>query len=53
VLNVPVRGTLGLVLLAKRRGQIPLARPVVETLRREGMYLADKIVDEALALVGE
>ena len=53
VLGVPVRGTLGLVLLAKQRGRVALARPVIDALRREGMYLSDRIVDAALALVGE
>ena len=52
-LRIPVRGTLGLVLLAKKRGHIALARPVVETLRQSGMYLSDRIVNRALALVGE
>lgn len=52
-LGVPVRGTLGLVLLAKNRGRIPLARPVLEALRQAGMYLSDRVVDDALALVGE
>jgi predicted nucleic acid-binding protein len=52
-LGIPVRGTLGLVLLAKQRNRIPLARPVVETLREAGMYLSDRVVDRALALVGE
>nr|HPO09123.1 DUF3368 domain-containing protein [bacterium] len=31
-LGIPVAGTLGLVLIAKKRGQIPLARPVLERL---------------------
>ncbi len=53
VLGISVRGTLGLVLLAKQRAKIPLARPVVEALRREGMYLSDQIVNDAVALVGE
>ena len=52
-LGVPVRGTLGLVLVAKRRGRIPAARPVVEELRRGGMYLSDAVLDAALTLVGE
>jgi predicted nucleic acid-binding protein len=52
-LGVPVRGTLGLVLLAKKRGRIPLARPVLEALRQAGMYLSDRVVNGALALVGE
>jgi predicted nucleic acid-binding protein len=52
-LGIPVRGTLGLVLTAKRRGVIPAARPIVEQLRRTGMYLSEHIVHQALALVGE
>jgi len=52
-LKIPVRGTLGVVLLAKRKGRIDRARPVVEQLRRAGMYLSDDVVSEALALVGE
>jgi predicted nucleic acid-binding protein len=52
-LGIPVRGTLGLVILAKQRGRIPAARPVVEALRRGGLYLSDAVLDAALALVGE
>jgi predicted nucleic acid-binding protein len=52
-LGLPVRGTLGLVLTAKRRGIIPAARPVVERLRQVGMYLSDRVIHQALALVGE
>jgi len=52
-LRIPVRGTLGLVLAAKRRGRIPAARPVLESLRASGMYLSDPVLNKALALVGE
>jgi predicted nucleic acid-binding protein len=48
-----VRGTLGLVLVAKQRGRIPAARPVLESLRASGMYLSDSVLNKALALVGE
>lgn len=51
--GIPFRGTPGLVLAAKRTGQIEAARPVVERLVHAGMYLSRKVVDEALALVGE
>lgn len=51
--NLPVRGTLGLVLVAKRRGRIAAARPVLLQLRRGGMYLSDRVMNSALALVGE
>ncbi|HKP85301.1 MAG TPA: DUF3368 domain-containing protein [Blastocatellia bacterium] len=51
--GIPVRGTLGLVLVAKQRNKIPSARPVLEALRQSGMYLSDRVLDEALALIGE
>ena len=52
-LGLPVRGTLGLVLLAKRRGIVDEARPVMEDLIRGGMYLSRRILDQALSRVGE
>jgi len=52
-LGIPVRGTLGLVLAARRRGDIPAARPVVDSLRSAGMFLSDEVIDAALSLVDE
>lgn len=52
-LGIPVRGTLGLVLIAKQRGTIPAARPILEQLRDSGMYLSERVMNQALALVGE
>ncbi|MGI8642343.1 MAG: DUF3368 domain-containing protein [Pyrinomonadaceae bacterium] len=52
-LRIPVRGTLGLILTAKNRGEIPAARPLLEKLRQNGMYLSDKVLNQALFLVGE
>jgi predicted nucleic acid-binding protein len=52
-LGLTVRGTVGIVLLARRDGAIPAARPVIEELRRSGMYLDDDFVNQTLALVGE
>lgn len=52
-LGIPIRGTLGLVLTAKQRGEISAARPVLEQLRLSGMYLSDWVMNQALALVGE
>ncbi len=52
-LGVAVGGTLKLVLAAKRAGMIPLARPVVDQLCEVGLYVADRIMNEALAVVGE
>jgi predicted nucleic acid-binding protein len=52
-LTIPTRGTLGVVLLAKRQARIPAARPVVEALVAVGMYLPSKTIDDALMLVQE
>ncbi len=51
--NIPVRGTLGLALIAKQRGRVPSARSLLEQLRQGGMYLSDHVMNEALARVGE
>jgi predicted nucleic acid-binding protein len=53
VLGIPVIGTLGLALRAKIRGRVAAARPLIEELRRAGLYLSDKLIDDALSLVGE
>jgi len=52
-LNIPVRGTLGVVLMAKQKGIIAQAKPVIEELVRGGMYLSRHVLEEALKLVGE
>jgi predicted nucleic acid-binding protein len=52
-LGIPVTGTVGLVLGARKRGMIPAARPVLEELRDNGMYLSSAVLERALALVGE
>lgn len=52
-LNIPVRGTLGIVLVAKKRRLIPKARPVIEDMMTTGFYLSRKAVDEVLRRVGE
>jgi predicted nucleic acid-binding protein len=52
-LGIAHQGTLGVVVFAKTRALIPAARPVVEQLRRHGMYLTDQVMNQALAQVGE
>jgi predicted nucleic acid-binding protein len=41
------------VIAARQHGVIPAARPVLEQLRRAGLYLSDRAMQQALALVGE
>ena len=52
VLGLPYQGTLGLILFAKSKGLLTAARPVIEQLRQEGMFLTDKLMNQALAQVG-
>lgn len=52
-LGIGVIGTLGVVLRAKRMGLISAARPVVEQLRRVGLYVSEDLVDRALTHLGE
>jgi predicted nucleic acid-binding protein len=52
-LDLPVIGTLGIVILCRHRGIIQAARPVVEALCSAGLRLKPELVTEALAKVGE
>jgi predicted nucleic acid-binding protein len=52
-LGIPVIGTLGMVLRARKQDVIPAARPVMEDFLRGGMFLSKPLLDRALALVGE
>jgi predicted nucleic acid-binding protein len=53
VLAVRVTGTLGIALLAKRRGVVRSARSLVEELLQAGLYLSESLIEQALRLVGE
>lgn len=52
-LDLPVVGTLGALLKAKRGGLIPLLRPLVEILAANGYRLSPTLVAHALELAGE
>jgi len=52
-LQIPVRGTLGLVLAAKKEGEISAAKPLLLKLQEVGMYLSDRVISQALTMVEE
>jgi predicted nucleic acid-binding protein len=52
-LGLPVVGTIGLVMEAKRAGRIALAGPVIERLIAVGLFASDEVIRRALADVGE
>jgi predicted nucleic acid-binding protein len=51
--GIPLLGTVGLVILAKRLGRITEARPIIEDLRRVGLYVKDNVIADALKQAGE
>ena len=51
--GIPLLGTLGVVILAKRVGRITAARPVIEELRRAGLYVSEEVIAKALKPAGE
>jgi predicted nucleic acid-binding protein len=52
-MGLSLLGTLGVVVFAKTHGFIPAARPVVEQVRQNGMYLTDQLMNNALSQIGE
>jgi predicted nucleic acid-binding protein len=51
--GVPLFGTLGVLVDARRQGLIPLARPLIAAIRAVGYYIEDKLIEAALNEVGE
>lgn len=51
--EIPLLGTLGIVLKAKKSGLISQARPILTELKKHGMYLKTETLNRALALVDE
>lgn len=52
-LDVPVRGTIGVLLLAKREGLIAEVRPAFESLVRAGIHMTPDLLEAALHLADE
>jgi predicted nucleic acid-binding protein len=43
-MGLRVIGTLGIVARAKRMGRIELAAPVIDRLRKSGLYVSEELV---------
>ena len=52
-LNIPLIGTLGILLAAKRRGLIPTIHEPIDTLRRGGFRVANDLYEDLLRRAGE
>lgn len=51
--SVPVIGTVGVLVLAKRRGMLQRVKPLLEALVSSGYYLSAEIIAAALEAAGE
>jgi predicted nucleic acid-binding protein len=47
-LSIPTIGTIGILLLAKRRGLIDSARAAIGEVRSAGLYVSDELVESLL-----
>jgi uncharacterized protein len=52
-MGLAIIGTLGVLAGARRAGALERVRPVVAELRADGFWLADTLVDDFLASLGE
>jgi predicted nucleic acid-binding protein len=46
-------GTLGVLLLAKNEGWIPVLEPLLDDLRRAGFHMSDELYDQVLDSANE
>ena len=52
-LGLPVRGTLGVLVQARRQGAIDALAPILEQLIDAGFWISDELVSRVLGAVGE
>lgn len=52
-LGIPVRGTVGVLILAKKRGLIPAVKGRLQELRTNGFFIDDALLAEAIRIAGE
>jgi uncharacterized protein len=52
-MNLPICGTLGILLLAKQEGLIDAVGPILSNLIESGLYVHQDLVNEVVRLAGE
>jgi predicted nucleic acid-binding protein len=52
-LGIPVRGTLGVIMLAKREGLLSHVQPIFARLQEASLRITPAVLDTALELAGE
>lgn len=52
-LGLQVTGTLGVLIIAKKQGYLPLVKPVLEQMGKNHLYISERVVKMCLELAGE
>ncbi len=52
-LSIPVRGTLGILLLAKREGHLAMVGPILERIQQAGLHISPDVLEALRRLAGE
>lgn len=52
-LELSVKGTLGVIVAAKRQGLVEAVRPLVQALQKQGARLSPRVIQRALRVAGE
>ena len=52
-INIPVTGTIGILLKAKERGLITAIAPLLQELRNKSSWINDTLFEKALSIAGE
>lgn len=52
-LGLPMIGTLGVLLMAKDRGLLPLLKPLLDTLQQVGFRMSNDLYQQVLNSAGE
>ena len=52
-LNIPVTGTIGILLKAKENGIIPAIAPLLQELRNKSSWIDNNLFQKVLSIAGE
>lgn len=52
-LNLNVSGSVGILIRAKQMGEIPSVKPLLDEMKRQGIYFSHRFIDAVLRTVGE
>jgi len=53
IINIPVTGTIGILLKAKERGIITAVAPLLQELRNKSSWINESLYEKALLIAGE